>query len=132
MQNLIISVLTSAAIIGVAMTLIVGEVKSWKFKGSAHAQNLAALGGQVAKEACLLAEDMGLAQKWDGVTKFDKAVTIFNDKMDAAGFGVDIHNARDAVQVAHSSMTLDKTTAYNDAPASADTGSRAMPATASA
>jgi hypothetical protein len=101
----------SGAVLGVAVTFIVGEVKRVK---SIHAQNIIALGGQVAKEACLLAEEYGAAQKWDGVQKLDKAVTMFNEKMTEAGFKVDIFNAQDTVQAAHTAMTYDKTTAYND------------------
>ncbi len=92
-----------------ACAAAVSFVKSSK---SAHAQNLFALGGQVAREACLLAEEKGL--HWSGEERFDQAVKTYIKKMSDAGFTVDIKNAAAKVQAAHTEMSLDRTTAYND------------------
>ena len=98
-------------LIPMGITALVSFVKTNK---SAHVQNLAAIGGQFAREAVLLAEEKGL--NWNGMAKFQEAVNTYIGKMAAAGFTVDVANAQDHVQAAHTTMSLDKTTAYNDKP----------------
>ncbi len=114
-------------LITAACAAVVSFVKSAK---STHAQNLFALGGQVAREAVLLAEEEGL--HFTGEGKLTNAVDTYIAKMAAAGFSVTVDNAHARVQAAHTEMTLDKTTAYNEKPSTMtlDTAAEAMPGAA--
>ncbi len=126
MQNIFLGV---GMAVGLPLIIAFG-VNAIRNLKSAHAQNLFALGGQVAREAVLLAEEEGL--HFTGEGKLTNAVDTYIAKMAAAGFSVTVDNAHARVQAAHTEMTLDKTTAYNEKPSTMtlDTAAEAMPGAA--
>jgi hypothetical protein len=105
-----------------AIPVILGALVVWLQGRSAREQRWAALGGQVAREAVMIAEGSG----YKGAGKFELAISVFNKRMAAAGMTIDPDQVISQVQAAHTEMSLDKTTAYNEKPCTLDTADEAV------
>ena len=112
----ILSLIGVGAIVSLCATLIVSEVKNMH---NVHAQNLVTLGDAMAEQVCYLFHEKGLFNGNSLMPRFQEAVKTLQEKLAAAGYSVTSQNAQDMVQAAHRRMTLDKGTAYNDAPKAA-------------
>ena len=112
----ILSLIGVGAIVSLCATLIVSEVKNMH---NVHAQNLVTLGDAMAEQVCYLFHDKNLFNGSAIMPRIQEAAKTLQDKLSAEGFSVTIQNATEMVQAAHARMTLDKGTAYNDAPKAA-------------
>lgn len=95
-----------------AIPIIIGAIVVWLQGRSAREQKWAALMGQVASEACQVAEGSG----YKGAGKFSLAMRVFNARMESLGKNVDPDVATQIIEAKHGELTLDKTTAYNEKP----------------
>ncbi len=111
MLNWIMGIIGVGAIISMAATFIVNNVKDMK---DVHARNLVTLGATMAEETCFLFHDKNLFTGTAVMPRIQEAAKALVDKLSAAGYTVSIEATSAMIRTAHQRLTLDKTTAYND------------------